>query len=746
MAPSRLRICNSPLILAFCAALLAGCAWRGPAIDRYQPDEQPIAPNVAEWGEDTWSNARLGNQAEVMALLRNPPAGAPAGVMALTDRYLELKLESESDRAREARRLLTAIADAETIGDETFDRQIKILADLHVAGVADPDLADELATTLAGTIPMVIAEADLSADEQDWSRSERQWNLVEQLALAFNDYSLMKQARDQQLRMARFRSWLEADSQSGPNSVAYYLRILEQILYIHVEDPDWREIALAGLDEMILRADTRQWRNTDDEHPDHVDVLVEQLRTIRNRFAGDSTDVRSGRSELSPGARGLLDTALKAVQTAANGSFEPDFRELARAFIAGAASATDYRTQMIWPEGTGALDRALGNRYAGIGAVIDSSEGRPRLRPLSGSPSRKAGVQHNDILLAVDGVPISDQSNKSVVRTVLGQPGTSVELTLERAGEDQPITVNVIRETIDQPSVVGWQQRGIDRDGQPTWNWLIEPQLGIVYTRINAFTRNTEIGFRTAMHEAAKELGPGRQVEGLILDLRDNSGGSKMAATRLIDLFLNHGKVYSSTIARNRSEDTYANTRVTRLEGMPTVILVNELSASASELLAGYLQGEGGAVVIGERSYGKGSVQSLLPMGPDGGVLIVTVAWYEVPDVTLDEEERDREDMMREIFSGGILSAADYRLVDRSKEPGKWGVIPQLFVGLTDEQRDATANARSRWYSRQGLDVPPSIGGHSSTPVKTTDQPLLLGLALLEARIGGFVSPAQPEH
>ena len=731
----------------FCAVLLAGCAWRGPAIDRYQPVERPITPNVAEWGEDAWSNAQLGNQAELLTLLRNPPDGAPAGVTALTDRYLKLKQESESDRVREARSLLRSIADSESIGDAVFDQQVRSLADLHVAGVPDPDLAEEIATTLAGTIPMVIAEADLSADARDWPRSERNWNLVEQIALAINDADLMKQAQDQQLRVGRFRSWLEeGESPSGRNSIAYYIRILEQILYIHVEDPDWREISLAGLDEMILRADLQQWRNTGESHPDQSYALLKRLRTIRTKFADDSIRISSDRNRLATDARLLIEQTLAAVQVAVRGQSDPDFQDLARAFIAGAASATDHRTQMIWPERTDALNRALGNRYAGIGTVIDSTEGRPRLRPLSGSPARKAGVRNNDILLAVNGEPTSDQTDNSVVRKVLGEPGSSVELTLEREGVDQPITLTVIRETIDQPSVVGWQQRGINKNGQPSWDWLIEPQLGIVYTRINTFTRNTEIGFRTAMHEAAKALGADRQVEGLILDLRDNTGGSKLAATRLIDLFLNHGKVFSSRIAGGRNEDEYANTRVTRLEGMPTVILVNELSASASELLAGYLQGEGGAVVIGERSYGKGSVQSLLPIASDGGVLIVTVAWYEVPDVALDEDTREQEDLMREIFSGGRLSAADYRMVERFREPGKWGVIPQLTVGLTDEQRDAAADARSRWYSQQGLDFSPRVDNASESPVATTDQPLLLGLALLEARIGGFVSPAQPDN
>ena len=167
---------------------------------------------------------------------------------------------------------------------------------------------------------MVIAEADLSAEEYDWPQSERHWNLVELLARAINDVDLMKQARDQQLRVGRFRSWFEEDqSQSGPNSVAYYIRILEQILFVHVEDPDWRVITLAGLDEMILRANLRQWQNTGEEQSDESDALLVRLRTIRAAFADDSTGIKSKQNKLAVDARKLLEDTLEAVQVATSG-------------------------------------------------------------------------------------------------------------------------------------------------------------------------------------------------------------------------------------------------------------------------------------------------------------------------------------------------------------------------------------------------------------------------------------------
>ncbi|MCH2161403.1 MAG: S41 family peptidase [Phycisphaerales bacterium] len=728
------RTLISPRSVVVLALFLTGCTWRGPSIPRYRPPAVSANSEVSEWSDAIWHTARDGRQSETMDLMLDPPPGAPGNVPLLAERALVLQEESARDRVVIAETRLQALGETDVEKPAEYIAGLEELADLHVAGLPDATLAEKVGIAIGKAIPRAIAAAEEAEAELAWPEAERQWAVVETLTTAIGDVELMKKAQKQLRRVGLFRAWAEKQGDPPSNkSVSYYLTIFERLVELHVDSPDWRDLALAGMALMELRSDQRLWSGSADAAA-HDRATVQRLQDIRLEFETASAETPCEPGQLCFKARQLLRRTLQRVRDAVPGESGNDFNALARAFVMGAALETDMRTQMVWPENTDTLRRALGNTYVGIGAYVGpSTQGLPRVRPLAGSPARKAGVKNDDLVLEVDGISTRDRTLNSVVEQVLGLPGTPVVLTLERDGVDEPITVTVIRETINQPAVAGWRQKGIDANGQPTWNWLIEPDFGIAYVRLNTFNENTEIGFRTALHDAARVLGPGRQVEGLVLDLRDNTGGSKFAATRLVDLFLEHGKVFSAKVSGGEVAVERAGSSVTRLAGMPTVVLVNELSASASELLAGFLQGQGNAVVIGERSFGKGSVQALLPIMSNGGILVITMSWYEVPNLDLDL----RSSQFIETFPH--LYIPTYRMVDRTMMPDNWGVDPQIFVGLTNSQRDASAGERSEWHTYQGLDVPDADArdGSDSGILDSNDQPLLLAMALLEARISG---------
>ena len=321
-------------------------------------------------------------------------------------------------------------------------------------------------------------------------------------------------------------------------------------------------------------------------------------------------------------------------------------------------------------------------------------------------PPAKPGVIDGDRLLAVDGTSTSGLSLDDSVGRVIGKAGTTVELTLQRGAEPKVLAVDVQRNVVQRPSVLGWQQTGVTPSGEPRWNWLINRPLGIAYIKIDSFTMETERGFRTAMDQADRTLGPDRQIEGLIIDLRDNTGGTKDAATRLIDLFLESGSICATQISGGHTRLERANWKATRLAGMPLVLLMNDTSASASELLAGTLQGAGDAVVIGEQSYGKGSAQSLIEY--QGGILVITTAWFGVP-----------------------TEGAATRFIDRSRKPEDWGIIPELTVTTSARLDEEIRQQRGQWYSYFGKDVP-NKGIDSDSP---KDRALILALALLQARV-----------
>ena len=259
------------------------------------------------------------------------------------------------------------------------------------------------------------------------------------------------------------------------------------------------------------------------------------------------------------------------------------------------------------------LETMIDGNYSGLGLSVVGEDGAVKvISPFRGSPADEAGVKAGDYITHLDGELIYGLELDEAVSRMRGKAGTSIRLTVFRPGRDEPFEVDVTRGLIELEPVT----------------WKLENN-SIGHIMINEFSRDVGSDVFAAWKDLQKQA-TGR-LTGLVLDLRSNPGGSLDEAVALSDLFLTDGQIVSQR-GRARGESiSYDAETVFRgdiAEGLPIVVLIDAGSASASEIVAGALQDHRRAVVMGERSFGKGSVQSLLPLGRDAALKLTTARYY----------------------------------------------------------------------------------------------------------------------
>lgn len=314
----------------------------------------------------------------------------------------------------------------------------------------------------------------------------------------------------------------------------------------------------------------------------------------------------------------------------------PDIQHVVWGAIRGAlATLDDPHTTFLEPQPRQREKEDLSGRFGGIGAYVSQTEdGRISLEPMPDLPAEQAGVQRGDILLSVDDTEITpDMSVDEVVTLVRGEVGTTVRLTLEREGLADPLVVEVVRQDIPSPSV---ESRMLDQ-GE-----------GVGYIRIFLFSGRTRQELEQALVELKDE-----GLTHLIADLRGNGGGLFDAAIDVTSQFLDDGVVLYQVEKGAPEQEFRANGKATWPEG-PMVVLVDGGTASASEIVAGALQDRGRAILVGEQTYGKGSVQSVFDLSDGSSVHITHAQWLTpnrrqisgeglTPDLQVSPTEEDRE-------------------------------------------------------------------------------------------------------
>jgi len=299
---------------------------------------------------------------------------------------------------------------------------------------------------------------------------------------------------------------------------------------------------------------------------------------------------------------------------------EVEDQELIDAALRGMADALDdENTQYLSAKELSYFEEHVGGHFTGIGAEIDIHEDRLRIvAPLDDSPAWKSGVMPGDIVLEIEGKDTLGIDVFEAMRQLKGEAGTSVTIKVRhRDGTVQDITIK--RQTIQVASV-----RGYRRNPGNGYDYMIDPQEKIAYVRLTQFgeTSLKEVEVRLTK---LKDEG----MRALILDLRDNGGGLLEGAVGISDMFLEGGKKIVSTKGRGEAEEWIRSSNKTLLPDLPLVILINENSASASEIVAGAMIDNGRALLVGTRTFGKGSVQQLLPLaGGTSAIKLTTAYWY----------------------------------------------------------------------------------------------------------------------
>jgi carboxyl-terminal processing protease len=282
-------------------------------------------------------------------------------------------------------------------------------------------------------------------------------------------------------------------------------------------------------------------------------------------------------------------------------------------------SVGDPYTVWIPPADLASFNKSLRGSYAGIGCEIDTSGGFLRVvNPFEDSPAERAGIRSGDLVLEIDGTSTRDRPAAECTRLLLGEPGTEVRLTLRRRDGHEEV-VTVMRAPIQARTV-----KGLFRD-ESGWRWTLAPGSDLGYVRLLQFTETSRADLRAAL-DAAISGG----AKGIILDLRFNGGGSLGSAIEIADTFLS-GEPIVSVRGRRDGERTFASKPSGDDLRLPLVVLVNDASASASEIIAGSLRESGRARVLGTRTYGKGSVQEVRDLPEGRGSLKLTTAKYYLP-------------------------------------------------------------------------------------------------------------------
>ncbi len=282
----------------------------------------------------------------------------------------------------------------------------------------------------------------------------------------------------------------------------------------------------------------------------------------------------------------------------------------------------DPYSQFVTARDLQQFNESLNQEFGGVGMEVsqDPTTGQIRVvAPMYGTPAYRAGIRAGDRIVRIEGRGTHGLSLADAVRLMRGRPGTTVTLEVLQAGAAEPVELSIRRQRIPIDTILG-----DTRNADGTWNFTVEGHPEIGYVRVNAFSRETVADLRKVLDRL---LEGGMQK--LVLDLRDDPGGLLDAAIELSDMFLREGLIVS--VRRRDYAETYSATKRDTLPHFPMVILVNQHSASAAEIVAACLQDHGRAKIAGQRSYGKGTVQQVIDLEAGQGALKLTTAGYWRP-------------------------------------------------------------------------------------------------------------------
>ena len=341
---------------------------------------------------------------------------------------------------------------------------------------------------------------------------------------------------------------------------------------------------------------------------------------------------------------------------------EVDSKKLIEAAVNGMLTSLDPHSSYMSAEDYAAMQVETKGEFGGLGIEVTQEDGYVKVvSPIDGTPADKAGITTGDLIIKVDGKSVNGLTMDQAVDLMRGPIGSEVIITVVREGVTEPFDVSIIRDTIKVAAVKGR---------------LIGTTIVV---RITSFTDQTFSGLQDQLKKAADEAGGIEKITGVVLDLRNNPGGLLMQAVDVSDAFLNEGEIVSTRGRNEQDNERFNATKGDLTDGKPVVVLINGGSASASEIVAGALQDHHRAIVVGTKSFGKGSVQTIIPVRGEGAMRLTTARYYTpsgrsiqalgvMPDIVVnqppvdpnakpaDDKTKEANKMTSEADLNGILS------------------------------------------------------------------------------------------
>lgn len=287
-----------------------------------------------------------------------------------------------------------------------------------------------------------------------------------------------------------------------------------------------------------------------------------------------------------------------------------DDKTLLENAIRGLLSGLDPHSAYLDPEGYKELQVGTTGQFGGLGIEVGMEDGFVKvISPIDDTPAQRAGVKAGDLVVRLDETPVKGLTLNEAVKIMRGKPGTPIMLTIVREREEKPLKIEVVRDVIKVKSVK---------------SKVLGDEFG--YVRISSFQSQTGENLLAEIDKLKKESKNG--INGMILDLRNNPGGVLSAAVEVSDAFLTEGLIVYTEGRDKESKLKFSATPSDVMNGAPMVVLVNGGSASASEIVAGALQDQKRAIILGTRTFGKGSVQTILPMANNAALKLTTARYY----------------------------------------------------------------------------------------------------------------------
>ncbi|MDU8910085.1 S41 family peptidase [Aestuariicoccus sp. MJ-SS9] len=334
---------------------------------------------------------------------------------------------------------------------------------------------------------------------------------------------------------------------------------------------------------------------------------------------------------------------------------EVDESELIEAAINGMLTSLDPHSSYLSPDDAAQMRVQTRGEFGGLGIEVTQEDGFVKVvSPIDGTPAMEAGIEAGDFITHVDGESVLGLTLDEAVDLMRGPVGSEIIITVVREGEDEPFDVSIIRDTIKLQAV------------------RTRIQGDTVVLRVTTFNDQTTPGLIEGLQKEVEALGGMENVNGFVLDLRNNPGGLLTQAIRVSDAFLNAGEIVSTRGRDPADGERFNATEGDLAEGKPIVVLINGGSASASEIVAGALQDHRRAIVVGTKSFGKGSVQTVMPLRGDGAMRLTTARYYTPsgrsiqalgvsPDIVVEQPRRQPEEGEEEESNVFSRSEADLR-------------------------------------------------------------------------------------